>query len=283
MRVALVGAGSVGTAVAALLAHKGHHIVGVASRSPESAAAASKRFDADVYEIGELPESDLVLLGVSDAAIENVSGEIASRLSPGTYVWHFAGSLGVSALGPVRDKGANACATHPVQACPNVEAAIARLPGSAWGVTCSDRDAEVAVVDLIERDLEGYPTVVAEEDRSIWHAAAVATSNGIAALLVTGENILSGIGIKNPIRVLGPLAEGTLQNAIEGGGGASTLTGPVARAEKETVRRHVRALRDKPDSFKQYRAAAFLIVQAAVSAGRIDESAAEEIMAEFGS
>ena len=135
---------------------------------------------------------------------------------------------------------------------------------------------------LIEDDLEGYPVALSEEVRSIWHAAAVATSNGVAALLAAGESMLADIGIQDPVRVLGPLAEGTLQNAREGGGGAATLTGPVVRGERETVRRHVAALRDRPGSFAQYRAAAFLIVQAAVAAGRINEPTAEEIMAEFG-
>ncbi len=283
MRIALVGAGNVGTAVASLLARKGHEVVGVASRSPDSAAAAAERLGTEVHGVSDLPDADVILLGVSDAALESASAEVAGRLSSATQVWHFAGSFGVSVLDAVSNKGAKACATHPVQACPNVEAAIARLPGSAWGVTCSDRNTEAQVMELISGDLDGYPVPVAEEFRSIWHAAAVATSNGVAALLAAGEMMLSDIGIDDPMRVLGPLAEGTLQNALEGGGGAPTLTGPVVRGEKETVRRHVQALRDKPGSSRQYRAAAFLIVQAAVAAGRIDEAFADEILAEFDS
>lgn len=282
MRIALVGAGNVGTAVASLFARKDHEIVAVASRTPASAEAASKRLGADVYAVDELPETDLVLLGVPDAAIQGVSADIAGRVAGGAYVWHFAGSCGPSVLGAVIGNGGIACATHPVQACPTVDAAVARLPGSAWGVTCSDPAAEERIVELIGRDLDGYALVLPEEVRSIWHAAAVATSNGLAAVLATGESILADMDIDDPMRVLGPLAEGTLQNAREGGGGAATLTGPVVRGEKETVRLHVNALRDRPGSLMQYRAAAFLIVQAAVAAGRIDEATAEEIMAEFG-
>lgn len=282
MKVALVGAGNVGTAVSWLLAQKHHEIVAVASRNPESAAAASRRLGADVYAIEDLPAVDLVLVGTSDAAIEEVSTVIADRVSEGAFVCHFAGSLGFSVMRAVTRKGAKACATHPVQACPTIDAAIARIPGSAWGITCSDADAEERIVGLIERDLDGYPVRVREQDRSIWHAAAVATSNGIAALLATGESILSDIDIDDPVRVLLPLAEGTLQNAREGGGGAAILTGPVVRGEKETVRRHVAALRDRPGAqFLQYRAAALLTVQAAVAAGRIDEATAAEIMAEL--
>lgn len=282
MKVALVGAGNVGTAVASLLARRDHEVVAVASRTAASAEAASKRLDAETYPIDELPPTDLVLLGVADGAIEETSNVIAGRVSGGMSVWHFAGSFGPSVLAAVSERGASACATHPVQACPSVDSAIARLPGSAWGVTGSDPDAEAQASALIQEDLDGYPVALSEDLRSVWHAAAVATSNGIAALLAAGESLLADIGIDDPIRVLGPLADGTLRNALEGGGGAATLTGPVVRGERETVRRHVGALRDRPGSFAQYRAAAFLIVQAAVAAGRIDESTAEEIMAEFG-
>lgn len=282
MNIALVGAGTVGTAVSWLLAQKDHEIVGVASRNPESAAAASRRLGADVYAIEEIPDADLVLVGVSDAALEPVSTTIEDRISKGELVCHFAGSFGPSVMKALVRKGAKVCATHPVQACPTIDAAIARLPGSAWGVTCSDPDAEARIFELIERDLDGYPVRVREQDRSIWHAAAVAASNGIAALLATGESILSDIGIDDPFRVLVPLAEGTVQNAREAGGGAAILTGPVVRGERETVRRHVEALRDRPGAqFAQYRAAALLTVQAAVAAGRIDERTAAEIMAEL--
>lgn len=282
MKVALVGAGAVGTAVSWLLAQKNHEIVAVASRTPESAAGASQRLGADVYAIEDIPIVDLVLVGTSDGAIEPVSSAIAGRVSEGTLVCHFAGSFGPSVMKAVTQNGAKACATHPVQACPTTDAAIARLPGAAWGVTCSDPDAEARIVELIERDLDGYPVRVREHDRSIWHAAAVAASNGIAALLATGESILADIGVDDPVRVLVPLAEGTVQNAWEGGGGAAILTGPVVRGEKETVRRHVAALRDRPGAqFAQYRAAALLTVQAAVAAGRIDEGTAVEIMAEL--
>ena len=284
MKVALVGAGTVGTAVAYLLSQKDHEIVGVSSRSADTAARASERLRAEVFGIDELPEADLVLVGALDTAIEEVASALAERMKDGIFVCHFAGSFGPSVLQPVISRGAYGCAIHPVQACPSFEAAVSRLPGSAWGVTCSGPEADTRMIELIEVDLDGAPVVLPEDVRSIWHAAAVTTSNGMAALLAAGESMLADIGIADPIRVLGPLATGTIQNARDGGGGAATLTGPVVRGEKETVRRHIAALTERPGAqFEQYRAAAFLIVQAAVASGRIDEQTAEEIIAEFGS
>jgi predicted short-subunit dehydrogenase-like oxidoreductase (DUF2520 family) len=283
MRVALVGAGNVGTAVAHLLIRREHELVAIASRSADSSLRATKRLEADVYEIEELPPADLVLIGASDAAIGNVAERIAPRVEPGAYVCHFAGSFGPSILRAVTDRGASACAIHPVQACPTVDAAIARLPGSGWGVTCSDPGAEDVMVELIDQDLAGFSVVLPEALRPVWHAAAVMTSNGIAALLAVGESLLAEVGVDDPARVLGPLAAGAVENAREGGGGAATLTGPVARGDKETIRRHLEALVERtPVHDERYRAVASLIVRVARDAGRIDAAAAAEMIEEFG-
>lgn len=278
MDVALVGAGRVGTAVAFLLQQAGHRIVGVGSRTLDSASLAAERLGSDTYRIEDFPAADLVLLGAADPALEGLARVIAPRLRDGAFVCHFAGAFGPEPLRAVVELGASACAIHPVQACPTVDAAIARLPGSAWGVTCSDPGAEDRMLELIDQDLRGFAVVIPEELRPIWHAAAVMTSNGIAALLASGEALLAEIGVGDPARVLGPLAAGTVQNAREGGGGAATLTGPVVRGEKETLKRHLAAVAERSEvQQERYKAIVSFIVEAALSAKRIDEESAAQI------
>lgn len=283
MRIALVGAGTVGTAVAHLLVRRDHELVGIASRTLDSALRASQRLDADVYRMEDLPAAELVLIGASDAGIPEVAESISLRVTEGSYVCHFAGSFGPSILGPVFDRGASACAIHPVQACPTIDAAIARLPGSAWGVTCSDPGGEERMIELVDQDLAGFPVVLPEALRPVWHAASVMTSNGIAALLAVGESLLAEVGVDDPTRVLGPLAAGTIENVRDGGGGAATLTGPVVRGEKDAIRRHLAALVERtPVQDERYKAVASLIVRVARGAGRLDEATATEMIEEFG-
>jgi predicted short-subunit dehydrogenase-like oxidoreductase (DUF2520 family) len=136
---------------------------------------------------------------------------------------------------------------------------------------------------LIERDLDGVPVIVSEAARPLWHAASVMTSNGIAALMALGESLLSEIGVEDPPAVLGPLAEGTVQNARAGGGGGATLTGPVVRGEAATIRRHIQALgKVSPEHSETYGSICALILRAAVDAGRIDEATSESITRELG-
>lgn len=277
-----MGAGRVGTAVSILLRDAGHAVVGIASRTLDSALRASQRLDADVYRVEDLPPADLVLLGATDPAIEPLAAEVAHRVREGASVCHFSGSLGTGPLRAVLDVSASGCAIHPVQACPSVDAAVARLPGSAWGVTCTDPGAEDRIVEIIDRDLAGSSVVIPEELRPLWHAAAVMTSNGIAALLAAGEALLAEIGVDDPAHVLGPLATGTVQNARDGHGGAATLTGPVVRGEVATVRRHMQALMDAPGQHAEtYRIVCALILRSAVSAGRIDVETLEKVMREL--
>lgn len=276
-RTALLGAGSVGTAVAELLRRAGNRPMVVSSRTEASARRAAQRLDAPIGSAQACAEADVILVGVPDAVLPEIDALLAPELSPAHVVWHFAGAYGIDSFPRIVEAGAAVAALHPVQACPSVDAAIARLPGSAWGVTVSEGLEEWATT-VITGHLGGSPVFVPEPDRPAWHAAAVVTSNGMAALMATGERILASLGIDAPERVLGPLALGTLHNAIEAGGGAVTLTGPVVRGDLRTVKRHVAALRDRDEELAAaYIRTSLSILETAVRAGRVDEATAGEM------
>ncbi|MFN2389527.1 MAG: Rossmann-like and DUF2520 domain-containing protein [Actinomycetota bacterium] len=283
-RVVLVGAGAVGTAAAYLLRSRGHEIVGVASRSAESARRGAAALGSQRVELHDpiVGRAGLVLVGAPDHAVAGIAEALGPRLEPGAGVVHFAGSLGVAPLAAVVASGAAALALHPVQACPDAATAIRRLPGSAWGVTASP-GADRWARDLVTDGFSGTPVEVAEPDRPLWHAAAVMASNGLAALLGAGESLLDGVGVGAPGDVLGPLLAGTLANALEGGGGARTITGPAVRGDAVTVARHLAALEGRPYDRRAYVLATLLVVAAARRAGRIDESTYARIVGLVGS
>ena len=279
--VALVGAGRVGTGVAALLVRAGQSIAGVASRSQASADRAAELLAAPTSRIGDLADADVYLIGTGVDAIEDVVRELATATDlKGRIVVHFAGAAGIQPLDPARDEGAHVCALHPVQACPDIDAAIRNLPGSTWGMTTSE-GAETWATDFVAL-LGGRAVPVAENDRPAWHAAAVVTSNGIAALMASGEAILEGLGVTEPERVLGPLAAGTVTNARLGGGGAATLTGPVVRGEVDVVRTHVAALMHQPRLAAVYRSVSRSIADVAAASGRLDPKLYDEIIRAIG-
>ena len=275
LRVSIFGAGRVATAVASLLQRRNHQIVAVSSPRSETAMRSAARLGAPAVSPSELAGSDVILIGAPDAALPDAVAQLGEATTAAVLV-HFAGSAGIAPLQHATGAAA-LCALHPVQACPDIDSAIERLPGSAWGVTCSE-GADNWAHAFIRDDLQGLPVDVSEEDRVLWHAAAVTTSNGVSALMATGESLLSAIGVRAPGEVLGPIAAGTVANAREMASGAKALTGPVVRGEVEVITRHVKAVDVRASALgRAYRDAVLSIVSSALAAGRISDGTAAEI------
>jgi predicted short-subunit dehydrogenase-like oxidoreductase (DUF2520 family) len=278
----LIGAGRVGTAVARLLHQAGYSPIAVGPEDRESSRRTAALLGSDVCSLDSLPPANIVLLGVPEEAMGLVASKIAASLQPDTLVVHFAGALGTGPLTPVTKVRARACALHPVQSCPDAETAFRRLPGSAWGVTCAASE-ELRAARLV-RDSGGNPVMVPEDLRPVWHAAAVTVSNSISALLSAGEQMLTAIGIGSTTEVLTPLAAGTVANARERGGGAATLTGPIARGEWKTIEGHIAALRSLPDGLLDlYLLAARLTLESAWVAGHLTRDSYDRISSELAS
>ena len=265
----LVGAGKAGTAVASALAGAGHRVAGVASRTESSARDAAALLGAPATAVEDLPRCDVVVLGVPDAAVPAVGAVVAAGAAPGTVVWHLAGALGVDAL--PGDGRVLRCAAHPVQAFPD-RSGRAPLAGCSWGLTCDEAIGDWART-VVGEDLRGNAVDVREEDRPVWHAAAVTTANGITALLSLAETLLGSIGVADTTRVLGPLAASAVANSLSRGPSAS-LTGPAVRGEWATVAAHVQAIgAGAPYLLEPYLEATRLIFRAAERAGMVTDEA----------
>jgi predicted short-subunit dehydrogenase-like oxidoreductase (DUF2520 family) len=76
-----------------------------------------------------------------------------------------------------------------------------------------------------------------------YHAAAVLASNYVVALLAAAERLLADAGVpgEGGRAALAALAAGAVANVAERGPVAA-LTGPIARGDADTVRRHLARL-----------------------------------------
>lgn len=280
-RVVLLGAGRVGTAVSHLLRQAGAEIVGVVSRTQASADHAAARLGAPVTTVSSLPAADVYLIGATDPGISGFATSIAGAVPEGSFVVHLSGSHGVGILGPALKGDVEGAALHPVQSCPDVDTAIARLPGSRWGVTTTPAAREFG--RSFVSAARGVPVEVDEDARPLWHAASVMTSNGLSALLALAERMLEVVTDEDPMPILGSLARGSLDNALEGGGGTATLTGPLVRGEADAIRRHLEAIdRAAPELRPAYVAVAGVILSEALRSGRMDASTEAEIRGVLG-
>src|ERR687891_644522 len=86
------------------------------------------------------------------------------------------------------------------------------------------------------------PFAVPDEHRATYHAAASIASNYLVAIEETAAELLERAGVEDARELLAPLVMRTAANWAERGNRA--LTGPIARGDEETVRRHKQALAD---------------------------------------
>jgi predicted short-subunit dehydrogenase-like oxidoreductase (DUF2520 family) len=238
---ALVGPGRAGTTLALAMAARGWTPIAVSGRAPDSLSVlrAAELLDAPARDIAlAATGADLVLIATPDAAIADAAAEVAPSLRAGALVVHLSGACTLDELHKLRvaRPDVELGSLHPLQSLPSSDVGVARLPGSWCAV---DGPAEV---ELLAISLGMRPFRVSDADRVTYHAAATVASNHLVALLGQAARLAHAAGV--PPAALFPLVRATLEN-VETLGPEAALTGPVARGDVDTVRRHLDALPDR--------------------------------------
>ena len=283
LRVGVVGAGRVGSAHAAALGRAGHEIVAVSAVSDTSVRRVRRNLPG--VAIRPPPEvvaaADLVLLTVPDDVLPGlVTGLAATGAAlEGRLVAHASGRHGLAVLEPAVRAGALPLALHPVMTFTGRPDDIDRLAGISFGVTAPDSlrlAAEALVVEM-----GGEPVFIAEERRGLYHAALASAANHLVTLVVQAAGLLREAGVDEPARMLGPLLQAALDNALDLGDAA--LTGPVARGDADTVASHIAALRAvAPQALPAYLALARLTADRALAAGTLSAPDAQRLLGVLG-
>jgi predicted short-subunit dehydrogenase-like oxidoreductase (DUF2520 family) len=210
-RLAIVGRGRMGSALAGALASAGYEIVGPLGRGADGAGA------------------DVVLLCVPDGEIAGAAAVIA----PGRLVGHCAGASGLEPLAPHER-----FSLHPLMTVTPVGAAFAGAGAAIAGSTPRALGLAAALADALGM----RPVRVAADDRAAYHAAASIASNFLIALEAAAEQLAGTVGVDRSLLV--PLVRATVENwaAL---GPEQALTGPVARGDEGTVTRQREAVAER--------------------------------------
>jgi predicted short-subunit dehydrogenase-like oxidoreductase (DUF2520 family) len=283
LRVGVVGAGRVGTALAVALGRAGHEVAAVSAVSEASIRRIEQRLPG--VAIRHPPEvvasADLVLMTVPDDVLPGLVAGLAATGAAveGRLIAHASGRHGLGVLDPVVRAGALPLALHPVMTFTGRPDDIDRLAGISFGVTAPDPLRPVAEALVVE--MGGEPVFIAEEQRDLYHAALASGANYLVTLVVQASDLLRDAGVTHPARMLGPLLSAALDNALRLGDAA--LTGPVARGDADTVASHVNALRaDAPEALPAYLALARLTADRAVAAGTLSAPDAQRLLGVLG-
>jgi predicted short-subunit dehydrogenase-like oxidoreductase (DUF2520 family) len=279
LQVGVVGAGRAGTALAAALARAGHQVVAAYAVSQASLSRLSLVLPGVPIRQPEqvVTEAGLVLLTVPDDVLPGLVAGLAATGAPveGRLLAHASGRHGLAVLEPAVRRGALPLAMHPVMTFTGRPDDVDRLAGVSFGVTAPDPLLPVAEALVVE--MGGEPVIIDESRRGLYHAALANAANHLVTLVAQSGELLSSAGVPDPARMLGPLLYATLDNVLRLGDQA--LTGPVARADVDTVASHIAVLRAAaPGMLPAYLALARLTADRALAAGTLTPADAQRLL-----
>ncbi len=205
-RLAIVGRGRVGTALARAYRDAGIEVEGPLGR-------------------GEPATAEVVLLCVPDSEIANAAAAVEAK-----FVGHTSGATPIDGV----DFG-----MHPLQTVAGPETSF---EGCGCAIAGSTPEAvELARSLAVAAGME--PFLIDDAARAAYHASASIASNFVVTLEWMAERVAATAGIepKDARRMLAPLVRQTVDNWAELGPHAA-LTGPVARGDEVTVARQRRAI-----------------------------------------
>jgi predicted short-subunit dehydrogenase-like oxidoreductase (DUF2520 family) len=249
-RIAIVGAGNLGSALALALRDAGYPIDQILARTKgrslqrARALARKTRSSAAVAAHAQI-RADVVWFCVPDRDIGTAARTLASRSNwKGKIALHSSGVLTSDELSVLCERGAAVASVHPLMTfVRDSRPGLAGVPFAIEG----DRKA-VRMARRIVMSLRSRAYSIRKQDKPAYHAWGVFASPLLAALLAATEQVAASAGVRGKdarTRML-PILRQTISNyAARGAPGA--FSGPIVRGDVDTVLRHLQVLRKFPE------------------------------------
>jgi predicted short-subunit dehydrogenase-like oxidoreductase (DUF2520 family) len=280
LAIGFIGAGTTGTALAVRLAQHGYQIAAVASRSLPSAEKLAGRIrSCKVYNGAQdvANASQLVFITTPDDTIATVAAEVQWHNEQS--VVHCSGAHSIDILELAKQRGANVGCFHPLQTFASVNQAIENIPGSTFAVEADE--PLLSTLKEMATTLKGDWVVLKAGDKVLYHAAAVFACNYLVTLVKLATDLWQTFEVPpaQATKALMPLLQGTLRN-IGNIGLPNCLTGPIARGDLGTIKRHLEALeKQAPTLLHTYKELGLQTIPISLAKGKIDSQKAQELQA----
>jgi len=246
-RIAIVGAGNLGSALARALHRSGYIVDAIIARSDNASLRKAKSLSKQGGGVAVRPaqiEADVVWFCVPDGEIANAARLVAAKIDwKGKVALHSSGALTSDELEVLRQRGSTVASVHPLMTfVRGSRPALVDVPFAIEG----DQNAARAARRIVG-DLGGRSYSIRKQDKVAYHAWGTFASPLLTALLATTEHVaaLAGVRGKAARQRMLPILQQTLANYAMLGPAAS-FSGPIIRGDDETVRRHLRVISDTP-------------------------------------
>jgi predicted short-subunit dehydrogenase-like oxidoreductase (DUF2520 family) len=252
-RIAIVGAGRLGTALAVQLHGASYKITQLISRDrPRSEVRSlARRLRAQVSSFDNLKlDADLIWVCVPDREISAAARKLANAaVWTGKVAFHSSGVLPGDELNALRQRGAVVASVHPLMTF--VRSAIPSLKGVPFALEGDVKALRVA--RKIVRGLGAEPFEIPAKHKPAYHAWGAFTSPLLIALLVTAEQVAKAAGVSaaDARKKMLPILRQTIENYSRLGP-AGAFSGPLVRGDVAVVRKHLQVLRKFPEARDVY-------------------------------
>jgi predicted short-subunit dehydrogenase-like oxidoreductase (DUF2520 family) len=262
LKIAIIGPGRLGAALARALSETRYPVTEVISRNNASslkkARILGKAVNTGAATIKSATcDAGLLWLCVPDREIATVGRELTAKLTgkqwKGKVVFHSSGAFASDELESLKKKGASIASVHPFMTF--VGGTLPSLRGVPFAI-----EGDVAAVRLarqIVKVLGGEAFSVRKKDKVAYHAWATFCSPLLIAALVTAEQVgrIAGLSPAIARRKMLPILKQTFVNYASLGP-AGAFSGPIVRGDAETVSKHLKVLQKVPEARAVYLALA---------------------------
>ena len=274
MKIGFIGAGNTALGLSIELVRVGYQVTAVSSKNFSSAKPmASLLPDCHALKSAKqvVDTSDMVFITTPDDCIRGVVEGLFWHQQQSAL--HCSGALSLDVLETAENDGAQVATFHPLISFADVPSS-GKLNGCTFALEGSE--PLLSTMKEMVKKLEGRSIVLKAGDKALYHASAVLACNYIVTLLDLASGIWEEFGISRDeaLNALLPLLKRTVNN-METTGLPDSLTGPIARGDIDTVRKHIEALRRSNQSLSHiYKEMGLKTIPIALDRGLSAEKAA---------
>ena len=247
MKIGFVGAGKVGFSLGKYMTEHGVSVSGYYSKSSDSAREASEFTNTKYFDSIEeiLSDSDVLFLTVPDGAIKDVWDSLKQYSLTGKFICHCSGAMSSSVFSGIGQAKAFGYSIHPLFAVCDKLQSYRELSRAYFTIEYSDEESKKHCMyfkDMFEK-MGNEVRFISAGQKVLYHSAAVFASNLVTGLYSYATELLQECGFdeESSEKALAPLFMNNCENVVSKGI-VDSLTGPVERADSDTIKKHMEAL-----------------------------------------
>lgn len=247
MYINIIGTGKLGTSLAHLFHQQQDiHIAGLFDLDEQRCLNAKNLIGSGMIcsRLSELPKADLTMISVGDDQIQAVAQQLyqETKLQPGHIIFHCSGLLSSDILKHPNYPDVYCASIHPLKSFASHQISLSDFDGTFCAME-GDTNATIILASIYKK-IGAKLFSLDSTQKNIYHAGCVFASN---YLLTMAEQALqcfkqAGIDFDMSKNSIIKLMQGTLNNLKNSTTPSDVLTGPIQRADIQTLQTHLSSL-----------------------------------------